>query len=396
MTDFDSRTLALLDRAAPPGEREPNWNDVRHRAGEPVAARRRLWLHAAVPAAAAVAVAVLLAVAWPFRGPSSVIDQAIAAVGSGPVTHVVLEDKIGAALVDLRTGTRTLVNGRTETWYEPQRGLFQVTTFRRRPTMTVFLPASRGGAATMTYLQQFVTSYRAALKAGEFHVTGRGMVAGLPVFWISSRPQLSYSDEGARLVRVQQVAISRTTFKPVAMRETVNGVVQQGSSLRVLKTDTVSRLPARSARVTPMPRSSGYLVAPTSPRTTLAEVRASMHPQPVVPASRVAGLPRTWIGEPKYFIGGPGALVQVAGAELFYGRLDYDGAPDHRRPYVSITEFPRANPVVTFMGLSYFPADGHAVLVGQRLTLETRGVYIVVDASSPDNAIAAGRALLGR
>ena len=126
-----------------------------------------------------------------------------------------------------------------------------------------------------------------------------------------------------------------------------------------------------------------------------------MHAAPAVPAGRVAGLARTWVGQPRYYVwpfhgrfmgqGNP-----LAGVELYYGRLDATGYPRRTGAYVSITEFPRANAEVRFEGIGRFPSDGNAVVERGRATLRVGHLYVIVEASDARRALDAVRALLAQ
>ena len=62
-----------------------------------------------------------LILAWPFRGGPSgtVLQRAAAAIGDGPVLHVVLQDGFHGTLVNLATGDQTEIHQQDEYWYDP-------------------------------------------------------------------------------------------------------------------------------------------------------------------------------------------------------------------------------------------------------------------------------------
>src|SRR5437762_59997 len=83
---------------------------VSARAPEEAGAPRRRFLLRGVPASVvALAACLLIVLAWPFGGSgrSGVLDRALAALGHGPVLHVVREGGWGGTLVDLGSGART-------------------------------------------------------------------------------------------------------------------------------------------------------------------------------------------------------------------------------------------------------------------------------------------------
>src|SRR5688500_4805841 len=84
---------------------------------------RRTWvLRVAVVAAAAVVI-VGAALVSPFEDeqPTGVIDRALAAIGEGPVLHVVFRGDYGTSFLELRTGKVTPIYGEVEVWYDPGR-----------------------------------------------------------------------------------------------------------------------------------------------------------------------------------------------------------------------------------------------------------------------------------
>ena len=114
----DERVAELLERLTPgyddrSGRWESVFDDARPRS-------RPLRLGIGVAAAATLAVAVLT---WPFQAEQGgVLERALAAVGEGPVLHVVLRGEWGGTLVDLRTGARTPVHGENESGTTPGAG----------------------------------------------------------------------------------------------------------------------------------------------------------------------------------------------------------------------------------------------------------------------------------
>ncbi|MDE3024419.1 MAG: hypothetical protein KGI93_02495, partial [Acidobacteriota bacterium] len=103
--------------------------------------RQRVVVFAGAPILAVAAAVIALVLLWPFSSSPSVLDNALAALGSRPVTHVVLEDSLGSYLLDLRTGSHTPVSGREEIWYRAEQGMFSRRTFHGAPAGSAFLPA---------------------------------------------------------------------------------------------------------------------------------------------------------------------------------------------------------------------------------------------------------------
>ena len=88
------------------------------------ATRRRATRLAAVAAVLGLAVALALVSPWSGRG--SLVDRALAAIGSGAVIHVVEKrDLSDQTLVDLRTGAESPVAQTRELWFDGERGLLR-------------------------------------------------------------------------------------------------------------------------------------------------------------------------------------------------------------------------------------------------------------------------------
>lgn len=349
--------------------------------------------------------AITLVLAWP-AGPGGtlVLERAAAAIGTRPVTHVVVDVRIGGSLVDLRTGRRTPVHGRSESWYDPQRGLLVNATFRGHPVARFVIPPPRlsiGSTVSPSALQAFTANYRAALKAKAFRVIGSGVLDGAPVYWIASKPSwhLFYPFNGTTVHSfVEEVAISKATYKAVYMRTRVDGRIQPGSGKRIVKIETIAAQPALFAHTPAFPGSlpTGAGYNGSSPLTTLADARAAMGRAPLVPSTTIAGLHRTWVGQPGY-LSGNSYKDQLPGVHLYYGRLDPNNyGPPYQAPYISITEFPNANVFVREQGLGFSPGNDKAILENGMVTFEIRGLYVLIRASDPGHALAGARALIAR
>lgn len=425
MNDFPASVADLLENLSPPTSRRADWENVLARAElsptrtprraatlprrfpglARLAGQRQLVPLLGLPLFIAAVGAIALVLAWPFgAGSTLVIERAAAAIGTRPVTHVVADVGIGGSLVDLRTGKRTPVHGRSETWYDPKRGLLVNVSFRGQPVTRFVIPPSShsaGFTVSPSALQAFAANYRAALQAKAFRVIGSGLIGGTPVYWIASTPSWRpfYPFNGTTVHSfVEEVAISKATYKAVYMRTRVDGRVAPGSGKRIVKIETIAAQPALFAHAPTFPGSvglgSGY--NGSSPQTTLADARAAMGRAPLVPSTTIAGLRRTWIGQPSYLSGAQNTYKdQLPGVHLYYGRLHPNGyGPPYQAPYISITEFPRANIFVREQGLGYFPGNDHAVLENNMATFEIRGLYVVIRASDPTRALAGAQALI--
>jgi hypothetical protein len=389
---IDPEAAALLDAYSPPPPVAPDWSDVLRRT--PQARPRRLPRSGV---ALAVAAAAVLAATWLWpHSRGSVVQQALAAIDGGPVIHGVLQTELGPALVDLRTGTATKFPTTTEVWYDERVGSVEQTraggeTSERDYLLVRNVPA---GAARLSAGSGFwLGSYRAALRSGNVHLVGRGRVRGVAVDWLEG-PALPLTDIASGTITQgrQRIAVDRRTFEPVYLELVAGG--RRVSAMRVISIGTttlagspLARPPAESPIVMATP-------AKDTPATTLRVATKTMARTPVVPTRTLAGLRRTWIGQPLYLVGvRMASLHEPAGVVLFYGDTLNFGQPDYQRRYVAISEFPSVDPVFSRKGAGYFPANGRAVRAGNTLTFRHRGLYVEVRASSAALALAGARAV---
>lgn len=391
----------------------------------PIKGTRRARL-AAVPVAAAIAAVVLLVLLWPASSSPTVLDNALAAFGMNPVTHVVLQANIGSYSLDLRTGKRTTVSGREDIWYDARRGFLDKQTFNGVPSGTLFVPekltqpqATLPAPASQFITSsraQFVTSYRAQLRAHAFRVTGTGQIAGIPVYWLSSPP--TYIGRDPNRKKVEQVAISRATYKPVYFRTLYNNKVLSGSGQRILAVETTMSAPTTLNGSHPVsPSEWGWDIG--FPTITLKQARASA-PNAIIPTA-IDALRLSWTGTTPFTYGTkqlrPGYFVALGNPIdalwLYYGKPYNTGLPNGEQPgftapYIEVFEFPHSNQI-TRTYAARFPEDGTVIIDGltaigpgranfpltgaHTATLKTRGSYILVQASSDQLAVAAANAM---
>lgn len=373
-----------------------DWRDVLERAGINSGHRRRrprLFLAiTGVPALAAVAVVVSV---FAFSSSPSVIDNALAALGTKPVTHIVLEDNVGTYLLNLHTGARTPASGRIESWYRASIGLYAQRTFRGIPVDSFFTPARlMGNGAGLSDV--FGINYREQLQAHRFRVVGSGKVGGTPVYWIESTPFL-LGDPSQR--EVERIAISKATYKPLYSKRLLNGHAEQGSGVRILTIETTDRAPANLHRQ-PEHHAQGYAELSGYPPLTLRQAHA-LRPALTI-RSRIAGLPLALVAQP------PTAATlsqsRFPGAALYYGTLLNTGLPNDKepdltglKPYVSVTAYTSPN-ALTHSLRAFFLPDGRAVIdptdvdySHSSATFRTHGLYVVIHGSNDALVLAAAR-----
>ena len=175
-------------------------------------------LAARVGGVLAVAAAVLLAVLfWPGGGRThDVVEKARAALGKGPILHLVYRQPSGLQLVELR-GNRTIVPAyETELWTDRKLEHRHMIMRLNGHAISELLPDDRNGpvARLGTIDPAFAalwTGYRDALERGTAKVERSGRLFGRPVYWLRF-PPAGPSRTGSL------VAIDRRTFRPLAFR----------------------------------------------------------------------------------------------------------------------------------------------------------------------------------
>jgi hypothetical protein len=259
MLSQEPELLAIADAIVSTQRRE-------HTVPRPQAARlRRRWAYLAT-ASAVLAAGLALLVAAPWRGSESLVGRALAAVGSGPVLHVVTEQEPPSAAgwyqpVSLATGKPLPVTIRQEIWFDHSRDLKRTVTTVNGVVSEQLLETPEGGftsagpvytcawiaahplAATKARvscnanmqngttprripeqpptldlaLAGFVDQYRSALASGRATRIGTGQVDGHQVIWL--RIVVSGQD-AATYPRTEEVAIDASSYAPVLVRTT--------------------------------------------------------------------------------------------------------------------------------------------------------------------------------
>jgi hypothetical protein len=231
-----------LDREYPRlDDSTADWGEVVRRAS--TASPRRRGRAALLALAGATAVAVVVALIAPWRTETSILDRAEAAIGTGPVIHVVLRTDAKAERVDLATGRSRPAYDEQELWWDPARGLHEIRRFDGRSyidELSKTLPPPEQDPIPLG----FATGYRNALESGRAKVVGDGEIVGHKVTWIRF-----YVDGGAEGPTFD-VAVDRETAKPVFARYTVAGDrrAQFGRSVIVAES-----LPAGRGNFSPEP-----------------------------------------------------------------------------------------------------------------------------------------------
>ncbi|HEU0019324.1 MAG TPA: hypothetical protein VFQ14_03435 [Thermoleophilaceae bacterium] len=249
-----------------------------------------------VAAAALAAIVVLCAVvlADPFGGDErgGVVEEALAAVGDGPVLHVRTALDTGATRVDLDDGERRPLTGTIDTWYDPRRGLRFVYRVggvvledMGTPIGKRLLPGTVPGT-----IQLFTRDYRDALSSGRARVLEEGEVDGVPVYWIrvplSPRPGQSASCEDRRAF-CRDVAVSRETYEPLYL-DSYLGARGRRDLERIVEIESM----AEGGVAIPGPGAGPAVGFTTLPRrsTDRAGAARSLGKAPIWPGGSIAGL----------------------------------------------------------------------------------------------------------
>ena len=276
-----------LDRLTPEPTRSSEWDAVLRDARP---RRRSLALQLALATGVAALAALFVAAPWQGGERVGILDRALAAVGDEPVLHIVLRGGWGGTRVDLETGERQPVYGEREFWFDSSRNLVHEIVRLGGVVENETLYKRNEGDRELTALWR---DYRAALERGTARVIGEDVVDGVPVYWIIVRAlMLPDMAEGKKFEFAQQVAISRETFKPVAMRYTRDREVREEGTERILRFETVS---VDEADFTADPISSSLdglgFSQETKPLGRIAEARQVLGRTPFWLGPEFAGLP---------------------------------------------------------------------------------------------------------
>jgi hypothetical protein len=449
----EARIAELLDELTPRyDDRVGDWERV-----ATTAASRRgrriapLWLVRLGFVAAAVAAAGTLVLAWPFHAnEGGILDRARAAIGEGPVLHVVLRGEWGGTLVELGSGERSPVYGEDEVWYDTQGG--SVHTIERLGGVVQHEELSKP-RQTPADLAALGREYKQALEEGTARISGESTIDGEPVAWITIHSELLPDvADGKDHEWAQRVAVSRRTFKPVALRETRDGEPGQGTEQRVLD---LQLLPAGAGDFTAPPDLSLNGMGGRLGRVPIAleQVGATLGRTPLWLGREYAGLPLGQVDRETMSIGrqtevrlsgakaaaairctkarhepgGAGACFRALGLSsvsvrpdgvftsqgpivwndkqtsvvLFYGTVGDDPStfredtvPLFDRPYVTVSESTQASTLRRGAG-SYVPPAGSVFIAagGAIGVLHLDGIHVTIDASGEQAILAATRAL---
>ena len=294
----------------------------------PAATQRRLRrpIVALTPVAAVLgALALLLVVPSRSDGPS-VVDRALAAVGGGPVVHVVVEYSWPQdVVVDLANGAERERVHRDEFWYDEQRRqlLHRSVTDGGDPIESLI-----SGAALSVRLDPaltgFATQYRDALASGGARVVGETVVDGRA----AKRIEFAPTGSGA----VEEVAVDAETYAPLRFHSTYRGG-RRSPVWRVLTIESLPRDPDIFRESSPPPRFSAGEVS-EGRKITLADAERELAAPPLWlgPAFGGRALESVESSETTAWLS-DGSKLRGALVRLVYGRVRVSQARDRAGSY---------------------------------------------------------------
>ena len=372
--------------------------------------RRRRRPRLVALAAALVGVTAVVALVPKRGGNDSLLDDALAAIGPGPVVHARIEARLPQNdVVDLATGRAEPQTVSLEFWYDEPRRRLRTVLRRGGVVVEEFLetpgaavsgggPVRRfgqSGPALSPALAGFVTRYRDALRSGDAEIVSNGRLDGREVTW------LRLGSGAAR----QRVAVDAQTRAPILIVP-LDGQGRAGRiSWRVRTIETAARVEANFAA--PRPR------APRPFRGDVREVRPISSSE----ISAVAGWPALWLGQSwrgfrlvslelqtlsrGYPPGSGKAAVFTRGVSLRYGigergdtlEISQSSAPEPAYAFAEGALTFNLNPIPRqgFVEIVEIPSTpDRARVVGQ---LRQQGVFVTIWASSRELCLSAARAL---
>lgn len=369
----------------------------------------------AIVVGAAVVAAIALALVLPSGG-GGIVDRALAAIGDGPVIHVVIELPSGATLIDLHSGQRHEQVTQIEIWFDKSRGLlhtleridgrltddeletpsggitgngavYDCTWIAAHPAEATKLRIScnasgKNGAVPHTIprplptldpaLSDFVDGYRSALQSGSARQIGTGTVDGKDVIW------LEITLEGGR---TERVALDKQSLRPVRVEQDHAGA---GSAYDITLIETLDS--GNFAKPRPMPPEPSVGEAAQQDTIQLAQATTVL-PGALWAGQSVDGLPLTKVTSDTLTTGYPSGsgipVEHTTGIEVHYGQgpgssIDVYEAqrPEmaYRWGFVRSASIPEGDLYVAGAGSGFLVKDGTYIAVEastERLLLDT-------------------------
>jgi hypothetical protein len=397
----------------------------------------------------ALATVIALALISPWgNGGATIVDRAIAAIGDGPVLHVITQERGPAEMtsVDLATGRRTVVSVvlEQEIWWDQARGVAHTISRTNGRLTDDMLETPAGGRSlygpimTCAWIARhpveatrarvscrfdgkngtiprdvpespvsvdpalagFLTQYRDALARGQAERAGEGKVDGEAVYWFAipiTVPVDPTAPPSPRVDERELVAVDQHTYRPVLVKTVVDGV--EARSYRVVEIAGMDRADADfSTPVAP----------PGSAPVTYGSVVSHEAIDPSE-ASQGLGRPALWLG-PEL---GDLTLREVDRQSVKTGYADSASLPPKFGNAVRF-EYTDAHGAIFLLEESAQPEfafgwgtvlrlvpegpqEGELLIGGPGAFMVRRGVYIAIEsfgAARTERAIAAAKSLV--
>jgi hypothetical protein len=210
-------------------------------------------------AAAVIAVGVAVGALTRQGSQAGVVENALAALPTDRVLHLVFEDgRPAASVIDLRTGRAKPALHVVSEWFDLRSGTRRVRDLVGGvPVSDVRLRPSDGaisavGTDTPAALDRFPALYRRALTHATNAEVTRRRVAGTSVFWLGFGPSSS----------LRAVAIDKRTYRPILI------VFRAGAGVREFTVRDISALPQTAtvptAQAVPRPLRSRVVASTTT------------------------------------------------------------------------------------------------------------------------------------
>lgn len=247
--------------------------------------RRRARRFGVVAAFGAIVLAVTLVTSWPSGGPN-VVERALAAIGTGPIVHAVVErSSPDDVVVNLATGAARERSHEIEYWYDRERSFLHTRLLTDAEMLTEIVETPTGSDSDLGHypggiaarldpaLAEFVTQYRDALANGIAKVIANEKIDGREVTVL--RIELGHGG-------VEDVAVDRDSYRPLFITYS-----QQGQRMTRWRVATIESLP----------RNPSYFAKPerSAPRPTGGTVTEGGEIAPAQ-AARALERPALWLG----------------------------------------------------------------------------------------------------
>ena len=274
--------------------------------------RKRLALRLAAAAAAGAVVISAVSVVSPWESSPTLVERALAAVGTRPVLHavMVMPPQQQDAVIEIGSGETVTRERVTEVWFDSSRDLKKTVMMldgvvvdeifesaeggftRSGPVITCSWIAAHPVEATKLRvscsadgnngttpreipeqpptieesLSGFVDHYSGALASGRARETGRGHVDGRTVIWL----EIDVPAAGGGDARVERVAIDSETYKPLLV-EAAGGATR----FAIREIGTLSHVPSVFTRPTQITARDGGVGGSTKSKRAVSPVEAA-------------------------------------------------------------------------------------------------------------------------